>query len=282
MADSAWIINTTDQTFEADVYARSETELVVVDFWADWCAPCRALAPVLEKLANDAEGKFTLVKADTAENEQAAGEFGVRGIPAVYAVLDRQIIDGFSGALPEQQLTGWLDRLYPAVDVIAAKKLAEDDPKAAEEKLRSVIQADADNAFASITLGELLADQDRVEEAQAIIDQLEARGFLEPGAEQLKATLLLKQKGTNTDIQAVRDAATANPDDFGAQLSLAEALVGSQQYQDAFDICLSLVENDRQATGEKARELMVQVFQALPTDSELVNDYRRKLSMLLY
>ena len=89
MAESKWIVNTTDDTFEADVFARSELGIVVVDFWADWCAPCRMIGPVLEKLAIDGDGRFTLVKALTDDNQEAANRFEVRGIPAVFAVLNR-------------------------------------------------------------------------------------------------------------------------------------------------------------------------------------------------
>ncbi len=278
---SEWIINTTDDTFEADVFARSEVGLVVVDFWADWCGPCRILGPILEKLAREQAGRFTLVKADTDQNQSAAGQFGVSGIPAVFAVLDGQVVDSFQGALPEQAVKEWLESLETMATLVEASRLAGDDPAAAEQKIRGILEQSPDYAPALISLAELLLGQDRDDECGEIMARLEARGFLEPPAEKLKATLALKSKAS-IDLAAAQSAAESNPDDFNAQLTFAEALLGHQQHAEAFDICLSLVERDRNDSGEKARALMVEAFQALPADSDLVSDYRRRLSMLLY
>jgi putative thioredoxin len=239
------------------------------------------LGPLLERLAAEADGRFTLVKADTATNPQSATQFGVAGIPAVFAVLDRNVIDRFEGALPEPAIREWLESLQPAAELARARQLAADDPAAAEEKLRSILATSPDDAAAALELGRLLLSQQREDECRQIVEKLEARGYLEPEAEQLKATLALKGKA-GIDIDAAQAAAESNPDDFQLQFALAEALVGHQQYARAFDICLSLVERDRAGAGEQARALMVEVFQALPGDSEIVNEYRRKLSMLLY
>lgn len=278
---SPWIINTTDETFEADVMARSQLGLVILDFWADWCAPCRMLGPVLEKLASESNGRFTLVKADTERNAQAAAEFGVSGIPSVFAVLDGDVVDRFEGALPEPAIRSWLDNLESAISLVKARRLMIDDPSTAEQLLRELLADAPDHAAAAISLGQLLVGQGRSDECRQIVEQLESRGFLEPEAEQLKAELTLKSKSA-IDVEAAQAAAQANPDDFSAQLKLAEALVGKEQYVEAFEICLSLVERDRPGTGEQARQLMVEVFKALPADSEIVNEYRRKLSMLLF
>ena len=278
---SEWIVNTTDDTFEADVFARSELGLVVVDFWAEWCAPCRMLGPVLEQLAIDGAGRFTLVKADTDQNQAAAGQFGVSGIPAVFAVLDRQVVDSFQGALPPPAVKEWLESLETVATLVEANRIAHDDPHAAEQKIRGILETSPDFAPALIALAELLLGQDRDDECGEIIARLEARGFLEPEAEAIKATLVLKSKAS-IDIEAARSAAESNPDDFNLQFRLAEALLGHEQHAEAFDICLSLVERDRHNTGEKARALMVEAFHALPADAELVNDYRRRLSSLLY
>lgn len=276
-----WIVNTTDETFEVDVMARSQLGLVVVDFWADWCAPCRMLGPILEKLATDFAGRFTLVKADTERNQDAAMQFGVSGIPAVFAVVDRQVVDRFEGAMPEPAVKSWLENLEAATELLQATRLAENDPAAAEAKLRAILEASPDHAEAALALARLLLDQQREDECREIIEKLEARGFLEPEAEQLKAGLVLRAK-SDIDVESAQAAAASDPDDFPSQLKLAEALVGQQRYAEAFEICLSLVERDRANTGEQARALMVDVFKALPADSEIVNEYRRKLSMLLF
>ena len=282
MADSQWVLDTTDETFEADVFARSELGLVVVDFWAEWCAPCRMLAPVLEDVADAADGRFMLVKANTDQNPAAAGQFQVQGIPAVFAVLDRQVMHGFNQALPKDQVEAWLDELYPIVAIFEAKKLADTDPIAAEAKLKESIDGKHADA-AKITLADLYLSQERYDECGELIAQLAERDFLEPEAQKIKATLAIKSKSIDgSNIDALREAANSDSMNFDAQFQLAEALVGQEAYQEAFDIYLALVEQDKPNYGEKSRELMVQVFQALPADSDLVSDYRRKLSMLLY
>ncbi len=156
-ADSnPWLINTTDEQFEQDVVTRSLSGLVVVDFWAEWCAPCRMLAPILEKLTDEYAGRFTLVKANTDQTPQAAGQFGVQGIPAVFAVLDGEVIDSFQGVLPEESLRGWLDGLLKHTELSEARRLIDTDPTTAESKLRSILDDDPNNSAASIALADLL------------------------------------------------------------------------------------------------------------------------------
>ncbi|MCC6509602.1 MAG: co-chaperone YbbN, partial [Pirellulaceae bacterium] len=104
MTNADWIRHTTDDTFETEVVERSRQGLVVLDFWAEWCGPCRALAPTLEKLALEYAGRFTLVKANTDETPEAAGKYSVASIPTVLGIMDGEIVDAFEGALPERQI----------------------------------------------------------------------------------------------------------------------------------------------------------------------------------
>ena len=280
-ASNKWLVNTTDADFESVVLEGSKERLVVVDFWAEWCAPCRALGPVLEKLAEEFAGRFLLVKADTEQNQGAAAGFQVSGIPAVFAVIGGQVVDSFQGAMPEPQVKAWIEKQLLGTQLLDAKRLAETDPAAAEELLRSVLQASPNDSAASIALAELLLANGRSEECRSVVEQLEKRGFLEPAAEKLKAAMELAVKA-GSSVEAARAEADADPKNFQLQFNLAEVLAAHQQYEAAFEICLNLVAMDRKATGEKARALMVDVFRILPDDSELTRDYRRKLSMALY
>ena len=130
-----WVLETTDATFEQDVIERSKEVPVVVDFWAQWCQPCRLLAPMLDKLAKDFAGKFVLVKANTDQTQAVARQFRIQSIPAVYGFRDGELLDFFVGVLPEHQIKFWLERLLPteaeqrAAD---ASKIAQIDPQGAE------------------------------------------------------------------------------------------------------------------------------------------------------
>jgi putative thioredoxin len=278
---SMWVVNTTDEDFEAIVFEGSKERLVVVDFWAEWCAPCRALGPVLEKLADEFAGRFLLAKANTDNAQRAAAEFQVSGIPAVFAMLDGNIVDSFQGAMPEAAIRDWINKQLAGTLLLDAKRLASTDPVAAESKLREILEQAPSDSNTLIPLAELLLAQNRSDECRQIIESLEKRGFLESSAEKIKAALELGSRA-GMSVEAAREEAAASPKNFELQLKLAEVLAGHQEYEQAFEICLTLVALDRKQTGEKARALMVDVFRVLPEDSELTRDYRRKLSMALY
>lgn len=276
-----WVVNATAATFDRDVFQRSNEVPVVVDFWAAWCGPCRVLGPILEKLAREYAGRFVLVKADAERLPEAAIQFQVQSIPAVFGVVGGEIADFFAGALPESHVRVWLDRLLQAALLADARRCAETDPERAERNYREILSQQPDNRDALIGLGNLLANSEREEEAKAILRQLESRGFLEPQAEKLRAALELRDQGS-VDVTALRQAAEANPGNLEMQLQLAQALAGSGMHQEALEICLMLVERDRPGVGERARQVMIDIFRVLPEGSSLVSEYRRKLAMLLY
>jgi len=277
---SPWIVNTTAATFEQDVFERSREAPVIVDFWAAWCAPCRALAPILEALATEFDGKFILVKANTEEVPEAAAKFNVQGIPAVYAVIDGEVVDFFTGALPEAQIRAWLDRLFTVSTFVEAKRLEETAPAAAEAKYRTLAQQSPDNAEFQIGLARTLLAQQRYDDCQHIITELEKRGFLEPEAENVKAAIDLRSM-EGVDLDGLKQAAADEPNNLALQLQLAEALAGTQQYEEALQVCLAIVEQDRKGVGDAARQVMIDIFRVLPNGSDLTTTYRRKLSTAL-
>jgi len=289
--DSPWILDATLDNFQAEVLDRSSEVPVVVDFWAEWCQPCRMLAPLLESLAKEFDGQFVLVKANTELVPGIAAQFNVQGIPAVFGIRDGQIVDFFNGLLPEPQLREWLQRLVPTPAerlVSAARAAAAENPTLAEEQLRTALDLDPELVPAKIALAELLLagdkrDAERTAEAAQLVHELEQRGFLEPEAEKVKAALELQQEGsTSGSIESCRAALAADPQNFSLQLALARTLAANSFYEEALQRALELVQEDRYATGEEARALMVDIFRMLPEDSELTSKYRRKLSTALF
>lgn len=279
------VFDVTREGFEHEVVERSKEVPVVVDFWAGWCAPCRTLGPILERLSDEYEGRFVLAKANTEQLPDVASSFGVRGIPAVFGIRDGQVVDSFVGVQSEQTIRAFLDGLMPSTADRLAKegeRLSKEDPDRAEQLFREAIQNDHRLTRAKLGLARLLKDSDRMDEAREVIQELEKRGFLEPEAETVKAELVLAEgaKGSG-GLDAARKGFEANPQDKQAQFRLAEALAAAGKNEEALEKALDLVERDRKGVGEEARKLMLAVFQVMPADSEVVTEYRRKLSLVL-
>lgn len=283
---SPWVIEADDQTFQQLAVERSRELPIVVDFWAEWCQPCRLLGPILEKLAREFDGKFLLVKVETEKAPSIASAMGVQSIPAVYGLRDGQLLDYFVGLLPEVQIRSWIERLLPSPAealVAEARAAAATDPVTAEAKFKQAAELDPNLASARIALAELFLDAQRTEEAQAILDELERRGYLEPEAEKLKARIhLASQSGKAVDLDQLRAAVQTDPKSLPAKLELAEGLAATEQYQEALETALAIVQSGKKEFVEPAKKLMVDLFHLLEDQPELVNEYRRKLSTALY
>jgi putative thioredoxin len=229
-----WVTQATAETFARDVVDRSRQVPVVVDFWADWCAPCRMLAPILEKLAADYAGRFVLVKVDTETAPEVAAQFGVQSIPSVFAVIDGEVVDMFQGSLPENQIRGWIERVLQTASRSQAQVREQEDPQAAEALYRELVQQNPNDSLAAIGLARCLLRQHRDEEARQLVERLEQRGFLEPEAEEVKAALSLRGN-QQLDPAACERACREHPEDLTLQLRYAEALAGAAQYRRALE-----------------------------------------------
>ena len=282
---SPYIVDATVENFQSAVIERSRELPVVVDFWAEWCQPCKLLAPLLEKLAREMAGRFLLAKVNVDKLPDIAAAFGVQSIPAVFAVRDGQLLDMFVGVLPEPQLRTWLERLLPSPAetlVKEARQLLGQNSAEAEVKFREATRLDPSLADAQIGLAQVLIDGGQLAAAAEVIAQLESRGFLEPEAEKQKARLSVEQlAGEAGDVAACRAAVAANPTDQEARFKLTEALAAARQYEEALRTALELIQANRAINLERCRKLMVDVFQILP-DSEMAATYRRRLSQAMY
>ena len=280
------VVDVTAESFEAGVIERSRSVTVVVDFWATWCAPCRTLGPVLEKLAGEFVGRFVLARANTEEVPEAAAQFGVRSIPAVYAVRDGRVVDSFVGDAPESAVRAWISGVLPtpAEEALGdALKLEPENPGAAEARFRDALALEANNPTARTGLARVLLKQGKAGEARTLLASLEARGFLEPEAEALKAELTLRERGEGSGgVDPARAALAQAPGDPALRLTLAGALAASGGYAEALELALGLVEEHRKDVSPDAKQLMLDVFRLLPADSDLTAEYRRKLSAALY
>ena len=278
--------DTGTDTFEQDVLKASEKLPVLVDFWAPWCAPCRVLKPILEKLAAEYRGRFLLAKVNSDEHPQLSARFGVRGIPNVKAFVDGKLADEFTGALPESAVREFIDRLIPTpgekLRRTARALLAQGDFDEAERHLRSALELEPANHTVRLDLVELLLAKNSQAEADALFEAIPERERDER-ADRLYGVLALWKKSQKLPgLEELEAKLAANPEDLHARLALGERLVADQRFEPALAALLEVVSKDRGGLRSDARKLMVEVFKLAENDEELVSRYRRQLASALY
>jgi len=259
---------------------------VLVDFWAPWCAPCRALKPVLEKLAAEYQGRFLLAKVNSDEHPQLAARFGVRGIPNVKAFVDGKLADEFTGALPESGVRDFIDRLIPTpgekLRRTARALVTQGDFDEAERHLRSALELEPENRAVRLDLVELLLAKNSHAEADAMFAPIPERERDER-ADRLYSVLELWKKGQKLPTAEELEATlVANPDDLSARLALGERLTADGRFEPALAALLEVVRKDRGALRTSARKLMVEVFNLAENQADLVGKYRKLLAGALY
>ena len=249
-------VDATTTTFDQDVLQRSREVPVVVDFWAAWCGPCRALTPALERAAEQRQGKVELVKVDVDANQDLAARYGVQGIPAVKAFKNGEVADEFVGAIPQAQVERFFDGIVPSEsDALAA----EGD----EQSLRRALELDPRHAGAAAALGRLLLERGDAQGALEVLENVTG-DFASQG---LAARARLAASGAPDDLPDLRaglDALAGG--DYERGLACLEAALGVAQDE----------------TREEIRKVMVGVFAELGADHALAREYRRKLAAALY
>ena len=287
MSDVPSIISTTMETFREDVIQQSQVRPVVVDFWAEWCAPCKQLIPMLEKLTEEAKGAFCLVKVNVDECPEIAGAFGVQSIPFVVAMVDGQPVSHFAGVQTEPQLREWLQGFMPSPSLEAFEQgqqhEADGSLELAEASYRKASELDAEAAEFRIAHVRVLIELNRDQEAREIIDELNKRGFLEPEAQSLLAQLDMRsQVEESGGVTEAKKALEANPADLTLQLRLAEAYGADSRFEEACEMLLEIVKADRAGVGVHAKEAMVGLLTVMGPKSKLASDFRRKLATAFY
>jgi putative thioredoxin len=280
-----WTIDVNEENFEAGVLERSVQVPVLVDFWAEWCGPCKVLGPVLEKLAGEYAGEFILAKVNVDENPNLAAMFGIQGIPAVKLFKDGNLASEFTGALPEPMLREFLSKFLPtAADKQALEaRTLEEQGKSDEAKAlyRKILDADPNHPQALLGLGRLAMDEGDSESALEYLDKISIIADERKEADRLIARLNL-QSGAAENLAALREKAKSEPDSIAARFELAQALAGAEKYEEALKEFLDVIKRDREFQEDGARKAMVQIFEVLGSDHPLTDKYRSELAAALF
>lgn len=263
----------TTATFPAEVVNASASQPVLVDFWAPWCGPCRALGPVLEQLAGENAGKVKVVKVNTDENQDLAQQFHIRSIPAVKLFRGGRVVDEFVGAQPLAQVRAFLEPHLPrasAGELLAARESADHGNFAAAiAQLRNIATTDPANFDARRDLARYLALTGEIVEASKVLGQLPPQTQSEPASNAVRA--LIHFAALATEDAARSDASRA---------SAARALLGGSP-DAAIESLLSRMQGDRAFATRAGREDLLQAFALLPADDARVTGWRRRLAALL-
>jgi putative thioredoxin len=290
-ATDGLIKDTTTQTFVKDVIEESRRQPVLVDFWADWCGPCKQLTPVLEKVVKASKGKVKLVKLNTDKHPAIPGQLGIQSLPTVFAFVNGQPVDGFMGNLPESQVVAFLERVTKGKiggeekDMLAAADaaLAKGDAASAAELYTHVLAEDAANVPALGGLARAYVKSGAIEEAKQTLAMVPEAKANDPAVTAARAELDLTEQAKSVGpIDELERKIAANPLDHQARFDLAVALNSKNRRQEAVDHLIEIVRRDRKWNEDGARKQLVQFFDAWGATDEATVNGRKRLSSILF
>jgi putative thioredoxin len=283
--------DTTTQTFVKDVIEESKRQPVLVDFWAEWCGPCKQLAPLLEKAVRAAKGKVKLVKMDIDKHPSIPGQLGIQSIPAVFAFVNGQPVDGFLGALPESQITAFIERVTKdriggeEKDLLKAadEALAKGDAAGAAELYAQVLEQDSGNVTALAGLARSYVRTGALDQAKQTLALVPEAKRNDSAVAAARAALDIAEQAKSVGpLSELEQKVAANPLDPQTRFDLAVALNSKGRRAEAVDNLIEIVKRNRKWNDDGARKQLVQFFDAWgPTDEATVNG-RKRLSSILF
>jgi len=290
MTVSAWVSDIVEADFQQEVIERSRTVPIVVDFWADWCGPCKEIGPLLETIAEEYDGAFILVKINTDQAPNLMNALQIQSIPLVIAFRDGQPAQHFQGNLPEAEVRDFFKQVLPGVVPGKPAELEpEPDPlenldaNETEAHHRAKLAEDAQDNAALIGLADIVLARSELEEAAELLSRVDPGGETEGELERLQALLSIQQTAAPFNpVSEARARLEADPNKAQRRYELGCTLLATSEYETGLATLLGAAQLDRKLAAEEVKQVMVQAFYAIGSRSELADSYRQKLTMLLY
>ena len=289
-----FIIDSDIASFNRDVIEASTKAPVLVDFWADWCAPCKQLTPILESAVKSYKGEIKLVKIDTEKNQELSQQLQIQSLPTVYAFYEGKPIDGFSGAMPENEVKEFINKVISATGgnkQAELQKLIEDAEKLYKDKnfegaldaFSNLLSAEANNALIISGYGKCLVKLDRTDEVTELLESLEESILNDKNITSLIALnkLAKNNKSAGSPEEFLSDV-NANPNNHELRFKLAEAFLADEKKEEAIEQLLYIVKKDRKWEEDKARKKIIELIEAFGEDDPLTPSIRLKLSSILF
>ena len=286
MSESPYVIDVTAENFQAVILEGSMVQPVLVDFWAEWCQPCKTLMPMLAKLADEYQGAFVLAKINTEEQQELAGQFQIRSIPACKLFVNGQMADEFTGALPEEQLRAFLDKHIPreSDNLVeqAQQLLQQGDADAAADLIAQALKDDPANSNAIIAFAQLKASIGESDAAQQALDSLPEDAQKKPAVAAMRAQIVFDEVTIDAPpLEELEKIVAADANNSEARYQLAAQLVMHNQLEAALDQLMVLLQKDRGYGDDAARKAMIRVFDILG-EHPIVAKYRSRMFGLLH
>ena len=288
------IVDSDTASFSNDVIEASKTGPVLVDFWADWCAPCKQLTPILEELVKSYKGLIKLVKIDTEKNQELSQQLQIQSLPTVYAFYEGQPIDGFSGAMPENEVKKFINKVIEAsggnkIEELqkaiedAEKLFNEEDFESALNAFSNLLSAEANNAKIIAGYGKCLLKLERNEEVRELLEGLEEDMLNDKNIISLIAlSKLEKNNKTAGAPEEYIEEVNINPNNHELRFKLAEAYLASNLRQEGIEQLLIIVKKDRKWEDDKARKKIIELLDAFGEDDPITSETRLKLSSIIF
>ena len=287
MSENSNIIDVTETEFNDQVIEASESKLIIVDFWAPWCGPCKQLTPILEKIISKSGDKITLVKINIDENQQIAAQLRIQSIPTVYAFKDKQIVNAFQGVIPEGQIIEFIEKclgskinedfteFYNEIE----SAMAENKYEETKDTLLEFISKNSDEIKGICFYLECLIELKQFEEVGAFINSLEKDVQEKDEVKQvLKKMEIVKNNSSGPNINELLDKLESEPDNIDLILEISDKYFSMKKYENGMDLLLKNYPKNKDSIKNK----MVEFFGVLGNTDQVTIQYRKKLSQLMF